>query len=235
MTDTQENIQKEPEKQPEVKEEAPPIKTEENMANWKKFREEREQLRKQAEEEKKQREKAEKEAAAIKAALEAVVSKPVPQQDQYGYPDPSDEEKIQKLVAEAIERDRQKQKEEQAKKEASELPTRLNQEYKDFSKVCTPENLDYLEYHHPEIATSFKYMPDCYDKWANLYKTVKKLVPYSDKAQDEKRIQENAMKPQANVPAITDSSPQTQGWRMTEQRRMDNWRRMQQEIKSQSP
>lgn len=214
-------------------EESPPIKTEENKVNWQRFREEKERDRKARLEAEKEAERRKQEVEALKAALEAVVSKPqLSNLNEYGQSEETDDQRVEKLVKAAIEKERERARQEDIKRETEQLPKRINQDFKDFNKVVTEENVDYLEYHHPEIANAFKYMPEGYDKWASLYKTVKKLIPNMDKQQDIKKIEHNLKKPQANVPNITDQAPQMQGWKMTEQRRMENWRRMQEDVKS---
>ena len=207
MTEETQNIQEKVETVTDTKEieneQSPEIKTEENQNNWKKFREQREQDRKALKEAEERARKKEEEAKALKEAMDAILNKNHPtqqiqQNDDYGYNYEEDENKrIEKLISEALERDRRKQQEENAKKEAQLLPQKLNEEFKDFSEVCNNENFDYLDYHHPEISKAFEHMPDSYDKWASVYKTIKKLVPYSNKKEDEKRIERNMMKPQA--------------------------------------
>lgn len=228
---TEENTSKTEIAQPNTQsinvEESPPIKTEENQVNWKRFREEKERERKARVEAEREAERRKQEADALKAALEAMVNKPI----QHEQPEETDEQRIQKQVSLALEKERQRWQEDQAKREAATVPQRLNSDFKDFNKVVNEENVDYLEYHHPEIASAFKYMPEGYDKWASLYKTVKKLVPNMDKKEDVKKIEQNLKKPQEHVPNISNQTPQTQGWKLTEQRRAENWRRMQEDMK----
>lgn len=230
--------QKEQQEVVEVKkdeEQSPDIKSEENQINWKKFREERERERKQRIEAEKEAQRRREEAEALKAALESVVNKPDQRQSNY-YPEndieETEEQRIEKHVKAAIEKERQRNEEERRKQEAQDLPNRINRELKDFNQVVTTENVDYLEYHHPEIASAFKYMPESYEKWSSVYKAVKKLVPNMNSEKDIKRMQENLSKPQAQAATIPSKAPEQSSWKLTEERRMANWRRMQEDAKS---
>ena len=215
-------------------EESPDIKTEENQANWKKFREEREKDRKARIEAEAQAKKKSEEAEAMKAAMEALLSQNNPQPYQNDAYDEyeTDEQKVARLVKEQLERERKLEDEKRRKEEAARLPQKLASDYKDFGNVCNSENLDYLEYHHPEIALAFSQMPESYEKWSSIYKAVKKLVPFSEKNKDQSRMDKNLLKPQASSPSVADPSESQSGWRLTEQKRMDNWRRMQQDMRS---
>lgn len=230
--------QEEPKEEPAEKAEddqAPDIKTEENQANWKKFREEREKDRKAKLEAEEQAKRKAEEAQAMKEAMEALLNKPQTQSqyqnDEYDDYE-TDEQRVARLVKEQLENERKAQDEAKQKEEAKKLPQKLASEYKDFGNVCNSENLDYLEYHHPEIALAFSQMPESYDKWSSVYKAVKKLVPYSNKGEDQARMEKNLSKPQASTPSVADASPAETGWKLTEKRRMDNWRRMQQDMRS---
>lgn len=203
--------------------------------NWKKFREAREQERKARElAEKRAREK-EEEAAALKAAMEALVDKPGrrSREDEFYDGEEEDEDaklqkKLDKLLQEretVIERKRQEQ-------EQKELPMKLAQAYNDFEKVCTSENLDYLEYHYPELATPFKHMPDSFEKWSSLYKAIKRFIPNMDSQKDAKKAEKNLKSPQSiSSPGKVPSSDQAPTY-LDEQRRKDNWARMQRIMKS---
>src|SRR5947207_2863958 len=180
-------------------EESPSIKTEENKVNWQRFREEKERDRKARIEAEKEAQKRKEEAEALKAALEAVVSKPQQQSYSDNGEEETEDQRIEKKVNAAIEREKKLLREEQEKRQVEEMPKRINQDFKDFNRVVTEENIDYLEYHHPEIASAFKYMPEGYEKWASLYKTVKKLVPNMNKNEDVKKIEQNLKKTQGNI------------------------------------
>ncbi len=216
-----------------VKEESgPPIKTEENQANWRQFRQDRERERKARQDAEEMAAKKNAEAEALKAAMDALLNKnQQPQQHEYSDNEETQDQIIERKIKQAIEKDRQRQREEQQKIDAQTYPQRLIGEHKDFNSVCTAENLDYLEYHYPEIATGYKYMPDGFEKWSNIYKAIKRHVPMNKK-EDEARINKNMQKPQANLPTMTDTQPQTSSWRLTEERRRANWERMQKDRRS---
>lgn len=195
--------------------------------NWKKFRETREIERKQREEAEKRASEKEAEAQALKAAMESLLSKPAVSQD-----DPEDEDsRIQKKI-DAIMSKREVQMQEQLqRREQQEFPAKLKSAYSDFDHICTTENLDYLEYHYPEVAAGFKHMPDGFDKWANIYKAVKRFIPNADAVKDKGRIEKNASKPQSmSVSGVTqtgDNAP----IQLDDKRRADNWQRMQRVMK----
>lgn len=217
------------------KESSPDIKTEENKENWRRFREDREKQRKAKEEAEKIAAQKHAEAEALKAAMESLLNKNTSSYDvniKSEYTDEENEKKyIQSIVQAAIDEERKKYKEEQAQYEIKILPQRLNQSHPDFEQVCSEENIDYFEYHHPEIAIGYKHMPDGYEKWSALYRAIKKYVPIQDKKRDSEKIERNTLKPQAHTPNITDNKPQTSGWKLTEERRKANWERMQRDMK----
>lgn len=223
-TNVSEQAQQEPEKtEVQTQEETP------EQINWKKFRQERaeaEARRKEAEE--RAARKAE-EAEALKAALESVLNKPSAQQQQYEMQ--FEEENEEKILEQKLERLLQardaKHREEQQKRELQELPQKLNQTFSDFGAVCNQENLDYMEFHHPEIAKAFQHMPDSFDKWASVYKAVKKLVPTPNSKKDEKRIDQNLSKPQSmSIPGITQTGDSAPVY-LDAAKKQANWERMQ--------
>lgn len=209
----------------------PEIKTEQNKANWAQFRELREKERREKQEAQKLAEQRKAEADALKAAMEAILNKQSVQEDNT-YISEDEQQKINRLVNEAIEKRIKQHEELQKQREIQELPKRLNETYRDFDKVCSTENLDYLEYHFPEVAKGFRYMPEGVEKWSSIYQAVKKFVPFENKKQDEARIERNLQKPQANVPSMHDTSPKTTGWKLTEEQKAANWARMRKEMKS---
>ncbi len=202
--------------------------------NWKKFREEREKERKMLEETRKKAEESERQAAALKAALEAVTNRPSPvAQQEYSYQqEDTEEQRIQKAVSKAIADSERRREDQHRAKEAEELPNKLAQTYPNFNEVCSDDNLDYMQYHYPEIYNSWKSTPDSFDKWGNVYKAVKRFIPNVDNSRrDEKKIEQNMKKPQSmSVPGVTptgDSAP----YKIDDKRRSDNWQRMQRTIK----
>lgn len=212
---------------------APEIKSESNKENWKKFREEREQERKARAEAERIAQQKQQEAEALKAAMESILNKPQ-QQSPYDQPQfnvDNDQDMIEKKVQAALEKERQRYQQEHEQQERQSLPSKLESTYRDFNHVCTTENLDYFEYHYPEIAKAYRYMPEGFDKWSSIYQAVKRFVPQGHK-EDQERMQENASKPKSVVPSMIDTKPQTAGWKLTEERKRENWARMQRERKS---
>lgn len=227
MTEVQQEIKQETPVIQAQTEAAPPIRSEENQNNWKKFREEREKERKlRMEAEQKAREEAER-AKALQEAIEALVSKP----EKNTVQEEGEEDRIKKLVAEEIKKRQEEEYKQKQEYEKRTFPQRIREKYKDFDEVCSPHNLDYLEYHYEEIAEPFKHMPDGLDKWERIYKTVKRFVPYDGKEKDEKRIEKNLSKPQANSPVSANRDLSSYNSRLSDERKRANWERMQKELK----
>ncbi|HXF28521.1 MAG TPA: hypothetical protein VN457_01610, partial [Chlamydiales bacterium] len=157
--------------------------------NWKAFREARKQdriIREAAE-----RKAAEKEAevAALKAAMEAAFAKENPQQQRsndYGYgSDETEDERIEKKVQAALAAREAESARIRQQREATEYPQRLRQNFSDFDQAISSENLDYLEFHYPEVARPLQRLGDGYEKWHDIYKAVKKFVPNNQTAKQE--------------------------------------------------
>ncbi len=211
------------------------IQTEEapkNAKDWDKFREARAQDRKRAQEQTEKAQRAQQEAEALKAALDAVLNKPQQQQQQYQsyeQTEETEEQKIEKKVSEVLARREKQYVEERQRREQQEYPEKLVSNFSDFNQVCNTENLDYLEYHYPEVASAFKHAPDGYDKWANIYKAVKRFVPNTDAKKDIAKAEANSKKPQSvSSPGMASAGEQgQQAYRLTEQKRRENWERMQ--------
>jgi hypothetical protein len=220
--------------EPENKEKEP--ESGENI-NWKKFREQREKERKEKLAIEEDNRKKAEEVAALKAAMEAVLNKPAasaPINADYSE-NITEEQNIQnqvkKAVAEALESERREREKERLERERAEFPQRIAAAFPDFQEVCSSENIDYLEYHYPEVAAAFKGLPDSFDKWANIYKAVKRFIPNSKSNKDAAKAEKNFNKPQSmSIPGLTptgDSAPIN----LDEKRRQDNWQRMQRIMK----
>ncbi len=214
--------------------ESQPVETQEQI-NWKKFREQREIERKQKEAAEKRAAEKSAEADALKAAMEAILDKKPTNSVDNGSrlvdEEETDDQKIDKRVNAALEaRDRQYQLQ-RIQQEQQELPQKLSQAYSDFNQVCSTENLDYLEYHYPEIARAFRNAPDGFDKWSDVYKTVKRFVPNTDSKKDQQKAEKNFNKPQSmtvsGVTQVGDTAP----IQLDDKKRSDNWKRMQAVIK----
>ncbi len=204
----------------------------EKEINWKKFKEARALERKQAEEVAARAAQKEQELAAVKAALEAVVNKPQHQQTAYGEQEESEEQRIDRRVNAALAQREAQIHKERAEREVQEMPQRLTQMHGDFNQVCNASNLDYLEYHYPEVAAGFKHMPESVDKWSNIYKAVKRFVPNTDIRKDQAKAENNLKKPQSlsNSGLAHDTQTKTTNV-LTEDRRAENWARMQRAMK----
>lgn len=199
--------------------------------NWAAIREQRKADRKAREEADKRAADKAAEASALRAALEAITNKPQIQQ-QYGDQEETEDERLNKRVDAIIKQREAEYHRKNEEREQIEFPTRLRQAMPDFDKVCHAENVDYLEYHYPELVKPFSHMPKGYDYWESIYKLTKKLVPNLDHKQDQKRMEQNLAKP-----GSISSTGTTQGQgiaapsRLTEAQKAANWERMQRDRK----
>ena len=205
-------------------------KNEEQQINWRKFREAREKERKSHEEALKHAAQKEAEAKALKDAMDALLNKPEQKTHQDQYED-DEELRIQKKIDAAISARERQYEVERQKREQAELPKTLKKNYSDFDNVCTEENLDYLEFHYPEVASAFKYMPEGVEKWGSIYKAVKKFVPNTGPNGDKQRIERNLSKPQSASTGGAAQVGDTAPIMLDDKRRADNWARMQRVIK----
>ena len=208
--------------------------------NWRAFREARKKDR--AEREAAERKAAEKEAevAALKAAMEAAFAKsaPTPQayQQYYGLDQQQEEtedERIEKKVQAAIATREAAYEKARLEREHREYPNRLVQTYHDFNQMISQENLDYLDYHYPEVSTPLQRLPDGFDKWSDIYQAIKKFVPNSANAKkDAAKAEANFNKPRSiSSTGITQPGEAVGSARLTEDRRAANWERMQKILK----
>lgn len=210
-----------------------PFSAEENInqINWRKFRQEREKERKAKEDSDRRANEKEREATALKAAMETLLNKNQQAPQRYEEEDETEEQRIEKKVNAVLERRERANEEDRRKREVADLPVMLTKTYSDFNTVCTEENLDYLEYHYPEVVAGYKNQPDSFDKWQNIYKAAKRFIPNTDSKKEQAKIEKNLSKPQSmSVPGSTqtgDHSP-TQ---LSDKRRADNWNRMQRVLK----
>ncbi len=204
----------------------------EKEINWRKFREQRELDRKAKEAAEKMASEERSKAEAMKAAMEALLNRQQPQQQQYDQGEETEEQRIAKQVDQIISQREAKARAERERQEQEEFPIKLQNEYPDFHQVVKSQNLDYLEYHYPEVAEPYKHMPDGFKKWQAIYKAVKRFVPNIDAQKDTKKAEANINKPQGHPttvsPSGSGSGPAT---RIDEQRRAANWERMQKVMK----
>ncbi len=197
--------------------------------NWRNFRANRDKERKEREEADKRAREKEKEAEALKAALDALVNKQQPQNHEQV--EETEEDRIQKHVEKALHKREQEESQKRVERERQEMPSKLATVYSDFNKVCTEDNIDYLEYHYPEVAEAYKHMPDGFDKWSNVYKAIKRFVPNTDTKKDQAKADKNFSKPQAiSKPGATPTGDGAPIY-LDDKRRNDNWKRMQRVMK----
>lgn len=212
--------------------------------NWRAFREARKKDRADKEAAEKRAQEKAAEAEALKAALEASLSKyPIPtaqqnqyQQTSYQYgeqPEETEEQKINRKVEEAIEKREQKRRQEEAEREQREMPRRLQQQFPDYNQIVTQENLDYLEYHHPELAVSLGMNPEGITKWSLVYNAIKKYIPNAvNSKRESERVQQNLMKPKSMSSVGMTQNTEQHSARLSEEKKAANWARMQKEMKS---
>jgi len=209
------------------------VEESEQDRNWKKWRENRQKEREEAARESTARQKAEQEALALREALAAAVNKPNNQRNSDSFEEEeSEDQRIDRRVAEALAKKEIEYERQKNDRESKEYPSKLRNTFKDFEQVCSIENLDYLEFHHPELAKSLGKMPQNFDKWADIYSAIKRYVPNPDSSRDAKKAEKNLQKPQS----LSHSNISNDGTKMsapilTEQRRKENWERMQRTLK----
>lgn len=210
--------------------------------NWKAFREARKKDREARTAAEERAAEKEREAAALKAAMEAAFgAKQAPStqayQDYYGInqqPEESEEQRIERKVNELLAKKEEQYKREQAEYERTEYPKRLLRDFPDFNQVCSQENLDYLDYHYPEISRPLQRLGEGYDKWSDTYQAVKKLIPNHANAKKEAvRADINSQKPRSMASSGPSPSgePVRESWQQAEDRRASNWARMQRILK----
>jgi hypothetical protein len=205
--------------------------------NWRAFREGRKKDREEREAAERRAAEKEREAAALKAAMEAAFSAkmaPTPQayQQYYGMnqePEESEDQIIERKVIELLAKKEEQYNRERQEREQREYPNRLLKDLPDFNSVCSQENLDYLDYHYPEISRPLQRLNEGYDKWYDTYHAVKKLIPNSGNAKrDAARAEINSQKPRSmsSVGPSPEGAPTRESWQESERRRAENWERM---------
>lgn len=208
--------------------------------NWRAFREARKKDR--ADREAAERKALEKEAevTALKAAMEAAFSKsaPSPQayQQYYGMeqqPEESEDERIEKKVQAAIASREVAYEKARIEKEHQEYPNRLTQSYPDFNQVISQDNLDYLDFHYPEVSRPLQRLSDGFDKWSDIYQAIRKFVPNNSHAKrDAAKAESNFNMPKSISSTGVIQPGEAVGMsRLTEEKRASNWERMQKILK----
>lgn len=204
--------------------------------NWKAFREARKKDRSEREAAEKRALEKEAEAAALRAAMEAAFAKgntPNLNNRYEEQPEETEDQRIEKKVQAALAQRETQAAQERQSREVEEYPQRLQQHFPDFQQTIANDNLDYLEYHYPEVASPLKRLPDGYDKWHDIYKAIKKFIPNTDSRKDSQKAQNNFNKPRS-----MSSSGMTQAETgapavhiITKEQREANWARMQRALK----
>lgn len=212
--------------------------------NWRAFREARKKDRAEKEAAEKRAAEKEQEVAALKAAMEAAFSKSAPSPQAYqeyygtnqGYDqhEETEDQRIEKKVNKLLAEKEDQYRREQVEHERREYPNRLSKDFPDFGHVCSQENLDYLDFHYPEVSRPLQRLNEGYDKWHDIYHAVKKFIPNHSTAKKEAlRADINSNKPRS----ISSSGPSPTGtksmesWQEAEARRAENWARMQRTLK----
>ncbi len=209
----------------------------ENEANWKAFREQKEQERKARIEAEKRAQEKQLEAEALKQALEAALNKgqyaqPQQQQNYYAQEEETEDQRIKNLVKAELEAERIKIKKEQAEYEQKTYQQRILDNHKDFNNICSDENMDYLQFHHPEICKGFRHMPEGFEKWDTIYKAIRKYVPNTEAKKDLIRAERNLNKPQSIASTTTPTgSSGPFASQISEDKKAANWARMQRSLK----
>lgn len=205
--------------------------------NWRAFREARKRDRIEKEAAERRAAEKEKEIAALKAAMEAAFARDNSQARQQqnfsgNYEEEeSEDQRIERKVQAALALREDQLRREQQQREQQEYPTKLSQSYPDFHATVTEDALDYLEYHYPEIARPLKRQSDGYEKWADIYLAVKRLVPNSSNSRkDAARAEVNLVKPRSlSSPGLSQNTEIKST--LTEAQKAANWERMQRAMK----
>lgn len=232
---TQKNIENPDQNKTQVSEGEP-----QEDPNWRAFREARKKDRAEKEAAEKRAAEKEAETAALKLAMEAAFSKSSPStqayQQYYGMDqvEESEEDRIERKVNELLSKKEAQFRKEQLENEMREYPNRIKRDFPDFSQVCSQDNLDYLDFHYPEVSRPLHRLQEGYDKWHDVYHAVKKLIPNHSTAKKEAvRAEINSNKPKSI--SSTGSSPNgekaQETWQQSEARRAENWARMQRTLK----
>ena len=170
--------------------------------------------------------------------MEALVSKPGPTPSAYqqyygmqqGAEEDTEEQRIEKKVNDILTAREVRYKQEAAAKEAQELPNKLSQTYPDFNTIVSQENLDYLDYHYPEVSRPLQRLHDDFSKWTDIYNAVKRFVPNTTNAKlDSQKAEANQMKPKSiSTPGVTPPGEKSlESWQSIEQRRAVRYAEMQ--------
>jgi len=190
--------------------------------NWKNFREARKREREEKLQLERKTQEQESQMAAMKAAMESMIK---PQTESVEL---SDDDILNQKVAKALQAERDRFTTEQRLKEQQELPYKIRSVFPDFEQVCSQENMDYLDYHYPEVSKALESMPDGFEKYATIYKAAKRFLPNTNAQKEVDKAKANLSKPQSISKVGSDASITEDSRRyLDDKRRSDNWLRMQ--------
>lgn len=205
--------------------------------NWKAFREARKKDRAEKEAAEKRASEKEAEAYALKAAMEAAFAREARNTqriDPSTYDsDETEDDRIEKKVNALLAAREAAADKARHEREQQEYPQRLAKEYPDFNQLISSENLDYLEYHYPEVASPLRRLPDGYEKWLDIYRAVRKFVPNGMNSKKESdKATANLQRPKSmSSSGISQVGEPSSGTRLSDERKSANWERMQKLLK----
>lgn len=220
--------------------EAKPADGTQEDPNWRAFREARKKDRAEREAAERKAQEKEAEVAALKAAMEAAFTNkgPVPQQQYYPeqgnyQPEETEDQRIDKIVDAKIAAREAAAERQRIEREHQEYPNKLTKSYPDFHQTISQDNLDYLDFHYPEVSRPLQRLQDGFDKWSDIYQAIKKFVPNNTTAKKEAaKADINHNKPKSmSSTGITQPGEATTSARLTEEKRAANWERMQKIMK----
>lgn len=210
--------------------------------DWRKFREARKKDREERNAAEARAAEKEREAEALKAALEAAfVGKSAPSaqayQQYYGMDqsqEETEEQRIERMVEQKLAKKEAEYKKQHEEEERRSYPQRILRDMPDFNQVCSQENMDYFDYHYPELSRTLQRLPEGYDKWHDAYHQIKKFVPNHATAKKEAmRADINSNKPRSMStagPSPTGERSQ-ETWQEVESRRAQRYAEMQRAMK----
>jgi hypothetical protein len=208
--------------------------------NWRAFREARKKDRAEKEAAEKRAAEKEAEVAALKAAMEAAFKASTPPAQQQYYPEQgqyqheeTEDERIEKKVQAAIAIREAAAEKARIEREHQEYPTKLTKAFPDFHQTISQDNLDYLDYHYPEVSRPLQRLQDGFDKWSDIYQAIKKFVPNNTNSKKEAaKADANFSKPKSiSSTGVTQPGEAVTSARLTEEKRAANWERMQKILK----
>lgn len=83
----------------------------------------------------------------------------------------------------------------------SNAEVRLKSQFPDFDKVVSAENIEKLKNEKPALFRSIMANPDIYDQGYTAYEMIKSTAQPDPYAHEEKRLEENRMKPRSSATA----------------------------------